>query len=45
MYLFVRFQAGDEAAFRALNEQWIKHYFENRGKGRSNVCRPAESHP
>lgn len=33
MSLLIRsFQAGDEVAFRALNEQWIRQYFELEAK-------------
>lgn len=34
------FQAGDEAAFRALNEQWIKRYFEVEAKDEAMFADP-----
>jgi ribosomal protein S18 acetylase RimI-like enzyme len=37
------FQAGDEAAFRALNEQWIKHYFEIEPKDEAVFADPQKT--
>jgi len=37
------FQAGDEAAFRALNEQWIKHYFEIEAKDEAVFADPQKT--
>jgi GNAT superfamily N-acetyltransferase len=34
------FQAGDEAAFRTLNEQWIKHYFKVEAKDEATFADP-----
>ena len=34
------FQAGDEAAFRTLNEQWIKHYFKVEAKDEAAFADP-----
>jgi len=34
------FEAGDEAAFRALNEQWIKQYFEIEAKDEAVFADP-----
>jgi putative acetyltransferase len=35
-----RFQAGDESAFRALNEQWIRKYFVIEEKDLEVLCDP-----
>lgn len=37
------FQAGDEAAFRMLNEQWIKHYFKLERKDQATFSDPQKS--
>jgi putative acetyltransferase len=37
------FQAGDEAAFRALNEQWIKHYFAIEAKDEAVFADPQKT--
>ena len=37
------FQAGDEAAFRTLNEQWIKHYFKVERKDQAILGDPLKS--
>jgi putative acetyltransferase len=34
------FQAGDEVAFRLLNEQWIKHYFKIEAKDEAVFADP-----
>jgi len=34
------FQAGDEDAFRTLNEQWIKHYFKVEAKDEATFADP-----
>jgi len=37
------FQAGDEAAFRSLNEQWIKHYFKLEAKDEAMFADPQKT--
>jgi ribosomal protein S18 acetylase RimI-like enzyme len=37
------FQAGDETAFRTLNEQWIKHYFKIEAKDEAVFADPQKS--
>ena len=34
------FQAGDEAAFRRLNEEWIRSYFRLEAKDEKTLCDP-----
>ena len=38
-----RFQAGDETAFRLLNEQWIEHYFKIEAKDQSTLSDPRKT--
>ena len=38
--LIREFRAGDEAAFRTLNEQWIKHYFKVEAKDEATFADP-----
>jgi N-acetylglutamate synthase-like GNAT family acetyltransferase len=41
--VFIRsFQAGDEAAFRTLNEQWIRQYFKLEAKDQAILDDPQE---
>jgi ribosomal protein S18 acetylase RimI-like enzyme len=37
------FQAGDEAAFRSLNEQWIRRYFEVEAKDEAMFANPQKA--
>jgi hypothetical protein len=37
------FQAGDEAAFRSLNEQWIKQYFRVEAKDEAMFADPQKT--
>jgi len=38
-----RFQAGDETAFRLLNEQWIERYFKIEAKDQSTLSDPRKT--
>jgi putative acetyltransferase len=38
-----RFHAGDEAAFRLLNEQWIERYFKIEAKDQSTLSDPRKT--